>query len=101
MIRRNAHKYPISVLCKILGISRGSYYYEPKPSRDESHLEGAVQAAFENSRGVYGSRKIKKVLSNKGLTISRRKICRIMKRRGLSSVYSRKRYKNRNKKCNN
>ena len=93
MIRRNAHKYPISAQCKILGISRGSYYYEPKAPKEEGELEEAVQEAFEENRSLYGSRKIKKALSRKGINVSRRKINRIMKGRGLESAYTRRKYK--------
>jgi transposase InsO family protein len=100
VIRRNAHKYPISAQCKVLGISRGSYYYEVKAAVDETHLEEAVQTAFEENRSLYGSRKIKRVLKRKGITVSKRKICRIMKRRGLASAYTRRRYKNPNKNVN-
>ena len=100
MIRRNAHKYGVSAQCRVLGISRGSYYYEVKQPKDETPLEEAVQTAFEENRSVYGSRKLKKVLWRKGITISRRKICRIMEKRGLVSAYTRKKYKNHNKKVN-
>lgn len=30
MIRRNAHKYRISAMCRVLKISRSVYYYESK-----------------------------------------------------------------------
>ena len=100
MIRRNAHKYPISALCKTLGISRGSYYYAPKLPKDEPHLEEAVQTAFDENRRLYGSRKIKEVMKKKGIIVSRRKICRIMKHRGLESAYTRRKYKNHSKKVN-
>ena len=100
MIRRNAHKYGVSAQCRILGISRGSYYYEVKPPKDETPLEEAVQSAFEENRSLYGSRKLKKALARKGVTISRRKICRIMKHRGLESAYTRRKYKKHNSKVN-
>jgi transposase InsO family protein len=100
VIKRNAHKYSISAQCKVLGISRGSYYYEVKQPKDETHIEEAVQTAFKENRSLYGSRKIKMVLSRKGITLSRRKICRIMKYRGLESVYTRRKYKNHAKKVN-
>lgn len=89
MIRRNAHKYSISAQCKVLGISRGSYYYPAKGQQDEIHLADEVQTAYENNRKLYGSRKLKVVLAEKGIIMSRRKICRIMKGRGLASAYSR------------
>ena len=100
MIRRNAHKYAVSAQCRILGISRGSYYYEVKLPKDETALEDAVQTAYEENRSLYGSRKLKKVLLRKGIILSRRKICRIMRRRGLESAYTRRKYKNPNKKVN-
>ena len=100
MIKRNAHKYGVSAQCRVLGISRGSYYYEVKPPKDERLLEEAVQTAFEENRSLYGNRKVKKVLSRKGIILSRRKICRIMQCRGLASVYTRRKYKNHNKKVN-
>jgi hypothetical protein len=100
VIKRNARKYSISAQCKILGISRGSYYYEVKPPKDETPLEEAVQTAFEENRSLYGSPKLKKVLARKKINMPRRKICRIMKKRGLVSAYTRKKYKNSNKKVN-
>lgn len=100
MIKKNAHKYPITAQCKILGISRGAYYYEPKPIKDETAVEETVQAAFEENRSIYGSRKLKRVLGNRGIVLSRRKICHIMKRRGLESAYTRKKYRNHSRKTN-
>lgn len=87
-------------MCAVLKVSRNRYYYEEKAPKDETNLEKAVQLAFEENRSLYGSRKLKKVLAKKGIIISRRKICRIMKRRGLESAYTRKKYKNRSSKCN-
>jgi len=100
VILENAPKYSISAMCKILKIARSTLYYKEKPAKDETTLENAVQTAFEENRGVYGSRKIKRVLSKKGIIISKEKICRIMNRRGLESAYTRKKYKNHSKKCN-
>ena len=100
MIRANSHRYCISAMCAVLKVSRNRYYYKEKEPKDETALEEAVQTAFEENRSLYGSRKLKKVLSKKGVILSRRKICRIMKRRGLESVYTHKKYKSHGKKCN-
>ena len=100
MIRKNRHKYCISAMCNVLKVSRSRYYYEEKEPKDEALLEEAVQRAFEENRSLYGSRKVKKVLEKKGIIISRRKICRIMKHRGLESAYTHKKYKSHSKKCN-
>jgi transposase InsO family protein len=100
LIRFNRHKYCISAMCIVLKVSRSRVYYEPKTSKDETALEDAVQTAFEENRSLYGSRKLKRVLAKKGITLSRRRICRLMKRRGLEPAYTRKKYRNHNKKCN-
>ena len=56
-------------------------------------VEPAVLAAHEASRGRYGARKIKAALSRDGITASRRRICRIMRKNGLNSAYGGKRFK--------
>jgi transposase InsO family protein len=56
-------------------------------------LEEAVQAAYDENRRVYGQRKLKCVLLRKGWIVSRRKIGRIMKQRGLVSAYTHKKYR--------
>lgn len=56
-------------------------------------MEEAVQTAYDENRRVYGQRKLKRVLFRKGWTVSRRKIGQIMKKRGLVSAYTRKKYR--------
>ncbi|BDP48282.1 hypothetical protein EfmJHP9_31520 (plasmid) [Enterococcus faecium] len=43
-------------MCRILGLSRQSYYYQSKPKKDESELEEVVAEEFIRSRKAYGSR---------------------------------------------
>lgn len=100
MIRNNAHKYSVSALCRCLGIARASYYYKHRERKDEHDLEEAVQAAFDDNRRVYGQRKIKQVLHDRGWTVSRRKIGRIMKKRALVSAYTRKNFRVHTSKVN-
>lgn len=100
MIRANAHKYSISAQCRCLGIARSTYYYECRGREDESVLEEAVQAAYDENRRVYGQRKLKRVLLRNGWTVSRHKIGQIMKKRGLVSAYTRKKYRVRASRSN-
>lgn len=60
---------------------------------DDRELEIAVQLAYEENRCVYGQRKLKQVLRRKGWVASRRRIGRIMRKRGLVSAYTRKKYR--------
>lgn len=100
MIKANAHKYSISALCRCLGIARSTYYYVSHDQKDESALEEAVQAAYDENRRVYGQRKLKQVLFKKGLIVSRRRIGRIMVKRGLVSAYTCKKYRTHTSKSN-
>lgn len=93
-------KYSISALCRCLGIARSTYYYVCHDPRDESSLEEAVQVAYDENRRVYGQRKLKRVLSRKGWTVSRRRIGRIMTKRGLVSAYTCKKYRAYSSKSN-
>lgn len=100
MIKNNCHKYPVSALCKVLQIQRSTYYYEAKPSLDESSLIADIIEIFKRSRNNYGTRKIKKELAKKGLKVSRRRIGRIMKQEGLVSNYTVAQFKPHVDKCN-
>lgn len=100
MIRRNAHKYSISALCKCLGIARSTYYYETKGTPEETNLEDEIEEIFNRNRKVYGSRKIKAELLKRGRRVSKRKICRLMKKRHLESAYSKSRFKVHTGNCN-
>lgn len=89
----NAGRYPVSAQCEILGVARSTYY--SMRSRAESlkppdPIEPDVPAAHEASRGRYGARKIKASPARRGITASRRRICRIMRESGLASAYGRK-----------
>lgn len=100
MIRSNAHKYSVSALCKCLGIARSTYYYKAKQPKDESGLEAKISKAFYENRQVYGSRKIQKELAKQGFRVSRRRICRLMRKLGLESAYSKSKYRTHSKSCN-
>ena len=87
-------------MCQCLGISRQTYYYQPKKKQSEAEIEEAVTETFYQNRKVYGTRKIKKSLENQGIRVSRRKIGRIMKNRGLKSTYTMAYYKHHGTSCN-
>jgi len=79
VIKANAHKYSVSAMCKVLKISRSTYYYEAKQKADESELTVALIDIFKTSRNNYGTRKIKRELAKRDMIVSRRRIGRIMK----------------------
>lgn len=80
-------------MCRILNISRQTYYYKGKTSLLESKIEERIEIIFNQNKKSYGARKIEKTLYLEGIILSRRKIRRIMKRRRLVSVYTKSTFK--------
>lgn len=80
-------------MCRVLKISRQTYYYQEKMPILESELEEKVETIFYQNKQAYGARKIKKVLNLEDIIVSRRKIRRIMRRRNLVSVYTKTTFK--------
>ena len=64
-----------------------------RPSRTLMSGATAAAAAHAASKGRYGSRKIKASPGRSGVTVSRRRGCRIMRENGLVDAYGRKRFK--------
>lgn len=87
-------------MCRVLDLPRSTYYYEAKQKTDESELVALIKKIFKESRNNYGTRKIKKELARLKLTISRRRIGRIMKQEGLVSSYTVVQFKVHKTTCN-
>lgn len=67
MIKANAHKYSVSAMCKVLQVSRRTYYYEADQSqKDEKDFITAIIKIFHQSRRNYSTRKIKLELAQRG-----------------------------------
>lgn len=87
-------------MCKVLELPRSTYYYECTAKKVEDEIAPIVIEIFKSSRNNYGTRKIKVELKKKGLIVSRRKIGRIMKSKGLVSNYTVAQYKPHRAKYN-
>ncbi|MEJ8548797.1 IS3 family transposase [Brevibacillus borstelensis] len=101
VIRQYAHEYSVSAMCNILKINRSTYCYESsqQPSTKDE-VEQAIIRIFEENQRVYGARKIKATLQEKGMIVTRRRIGRLMKKNGLVSVYTVAQYKPHASLCN-
>lgn len=82
-------------MCDVLGVGRSSYYdwlHNKLSSRAlENHrLAEQVKALFIDSRHSYGTRRIRKALLTQGVTISRRRVGKLMKQQGLTCKTARK-----------
>ena len=81
----------ISAQCRLLLISRSSFYYAPQPESDETlALMQAIDAAFLDMPW-YGSRQMVRHLRRQGVNIGRRRVRRLMTKMGLSPIYQRPR----------
>jgi putative transposase len=75
-------------MCRLLKVSRSCYYsclHSPPSATDlkNQRLFSLIKDSFYNSHCVYGSRRIRKELQNKGEIISRRRVCKLMKSQSL------------------
>ena len=91
--------YPITVLCRVMAVSRSGFYdymHRYKKGSDDSPavtaLNARIRAIFNESRGSYGSRRILKKLQSEGHHIGRYKVRRLMRQLGLKAEAPR-RYK--------
>ena len=81
----------ISAQCRLLSISRSSFYYAPQPESEETlALMRVIDAAFLDMPW-YGSRQMVRHLRRQGVNIGRRRVRRLMTKMGLSPIYQRPR----------
>ena len=88
-------------MCKVLKIARSTFYYETEVSAkiaqekadEEQGLKEKILTIFNQNRYVYGTRKIKDELKKTGLTVSRRRIGRLMAELAIQSKYAQPSYK--------
>lgn len=87
-------------MCKVLQISRSTFYYESQMNSSSDEVSQAIEVIFKDSQNNYGTRKIKEELRKLDITVSRRRIGRIMKERGLVSTYTVAQFKVHKDTCN-
>jgi transposase InsO family protein len=95
-IRARKAEHSVSALCRVLDVTRQGYYRfeasdaQARVKRElERELGDNVRAAYEQSRGTYGSPRVHEQLKRQGVRVSKRRIERTM--RGLGLVARRRR----------
>lgn len=83
-------------MCKCMKVSRNAYYHwlKTKDNTIEAAsltlLKKRIRVIFEQSRQIYGSHRVQKMLEREGLVYSRSYIALLMRKMGLRSVLRRK-----------
>ncbi len=82
-------------MCKVLGVSPGSYYHWLKHPVSLTELKSQqllvqVQRVYQKSKCCYGSPRITAELKAAGIIVSRPRVARVMKRANLKSIVRRK-----------
>jgi len=94
-IRAQAGRYPVNLLCRLLGLPRSAYYsWRDQPGRvippQELALRRRMKALFRASRDSLGSRMMMKNLRDEGFAIGRDRTRRLMKALNLKVKQKRK-----------
>lgn len=87
-IEAEKDRYPVRVLCSVLGVSRAGFYMwrdRPPSARAvaDERLKAKIRDAHETSRGTYGSPRIHDALKEEEPGVGRRRISRLMAEEGL------------------
>jgi putative transposase len=91
MIEREHAHLSIAAQCRLVSISRSSFYYAPVPETAETlALMAVIDAAFLDMPW-YGSRQMARHLQRLGHPVGRRRVRRLMAKMGLSPIYQRPR----------
>jgi transposase InsO family protein len=82
-------------MCRVIQVSRSGYYEwlnnpEGNRAKKDKNLISMIKLIFEEGRGNYGSRTIKKKLDRTGELTSRRRIIRLMRQADLTCKTKRK-----------
>ena len=87
--------HPVTVLCRVLGVSRSGYYAwreRPASARTRSNLAltDRIRTIHERSRGTYGAPRIHAELRYEGISCSRKRVARLLRCAGLHGCHRRK-----------
>ena len=83
------HRLPLSRQAEMLGISRGSLYYDPCPV---SAADLAIMRRIDELHLDYpfaGSRMLRDLLRGEGIAIGRERVTTMMRRMGIEAIYRR------------
>lgn len=96
ILAEEAH-HEVSLMCRVLGVSRAGYYAwknrgESRRQREDAALAEKIRAIHSGSRGTYGSPRVHAELrQGHGVRCSRKRVARLMREHDLVGVHRRRR----------
>ena len=82
---------PISIQCRLLELSRSSYYYRPQPESELNlHLMDLIDRQY-TKRPFYGARQMTESLRRQGYRVNHKRVERLMRKMGIMAIYPRPR----------
>jgi transposase InsO family protein len=84
-IERHKDRWPVRVMCRVLGVSAGGLYARrdrpaSKRKRRQMELTEKIKAAFEQSRRTYGSPRVTAQLRAQGESVGVNTVAKLMRR---------------------
>jgi putative transposase len=88
LIEAEKATYPVSVLCRVLKVSRSGYYdwkdrSPSKRDRENTALSEKIREIHDRSRGIYGYPRVHAELRALGVRCSRKRVARLMRKAAL------------------
>ncbi len=94
-VKAHRDKFPVSLICRMLDISRSGYYAwmnrpECRHACEDKQLMVEITRIYLNNRKIYGSPRIHDELRKREIRCGRKRVARLMREGGLRSVTRRK-----------
>ena len=100
-IQKQRVEFPVRVLCEVLEVKESGFYaWRKRQGREPGRYQKAdeelsvqLEKVFEQSRQTYGSPRLHAALRSQGVSCSRHRVARLMRKKGLVSCWRRKKRK--------
>jgi putative transposase len=95
-IRAERANFPVSLLCRVLGVSRSGFHASERRPRcaralTDASLTERIRQIHERSRGTYGAPRVHAEFRREGVRVGRKRVERLMRSCGLSGLVRRRR----------
>lgn len=94
-MNRYKHLFPVEKMARVLKVSKSSYYYWQnqqvgKWQQVNEPIIAQIRSIHAKSRDTFGSPRISEELRKQGLSVSRPRVARLMRRAGIRSILRKK-----------